>query len=193
MQRRRAAEILLGLSLLLPALTLWAQGGESASGDSKSRAESLKPNGPVTVTADRAEWQKGGAMVYSGNVRLASDTMELEGDKVEIHQYPGGEYEAKVTGNPANLRHAGGVAENGQAEPPVSAQGKTLTYDTRTDLVDVTEDATMTRGTDRITGDNIRYNVAERRIQAAGGTRGQVKIVIQPPASKKAAPAKERN
>ncbi len=55
-------------------------------------------------------------------------------------------------------------------------------------MLDLLTDAYVMRGTDEITGDTIKYDVRERRIQASGGDGGQVKIIIQP-ASTDTAPA----
>ncbi len=146
-----------------------------------SLSERLRPSGPVTVTAKNVDWAKGGMMVYTGDVKLSSDTLNLDGDRLELEQLGGGEYRAKVTGGPAHLQHDGDPAAKDQPEPPVNARAKTLIYDSKSGLVDVTGDALVTRGEDQITGESIHYNVIERRIQAAGGNNGQVRMVIQPP------------
>lgn len=148
-------------------------------------ADALRPTGPVTITADRAEWSKVGVMIYIGNVSLVSDKLKMSGDRLELTQFPNNQYTAKITGNPAHLDHAGEPNEKGEPTPNVTADAKTLNYDSRTGVVDVIDNARMTRGKDEVTGSNIRYNVAERRIQATGGDGGQVKIVIQPPPDKK--------
>ncbi len=174
MWRRRAARAVIALSLL-------ASGLAGAQGDGKSVNDSLRPSGPVTITADRAEWEQDGAMIYSGNVLLTSDTLKLVGDRLELRQFAGGEIEARITGNPARMDHPGLIEKNGEPGPPVSAQARTLTYDSRSSMVDLTGNGRLTRGQDAIDGEDIRYDVAARRIRALGGQNGQVKIVIQPP------------
>ncbi len=144
----------------------------------------LKPTGPVTLTSDKAELVQGNAAVYTGNVVLTSDTLKLEGDRIELKQYPGGQYEAKITGGPARMNHAG----NGTENPAVAARAKTLNYDSRSGVLDLLTEAYVMRGNDEITGDTIKYDVNQRRIQASGGDGGQVKIIIQP-ATNDAAPA----
>lgn len=144
----------------------------------------LKPTGPVTLTSDKAELVQGNSAVYTGNVVLSSDTLKLEGDRVELKQYAGGQYEAKITGGPAKMNHAGNGADN----PPVSARAKTLNYDSRSGVLDLISDAYVMRGNDEITGDTIKYDVNQRRIQASGGNGGQVKIILQPSSSEPAAP-----
>ena len=160
--------------LMLGALALAAPVG--------AQNDALRPTGPVKISADRAEWEKGGAMVYSGRVRMESGDLKLLGDRLELRQFDDGQFEARIDGGPAALDHAG--LPNDVARPPVSAKAKQLRYDSRSDIVEVIGNALLTRGTDEIRGENIRYDVVQRRIQAAGGEGGQVQIVIQPPPRK---------
>lgn len=185
----RTLPLLLALALIGAAPMLAAQpAGKAAAVDRDDlvklpKPADLKPSGPVTLTSDKAELVQGNSAVYTGNVVLSSDTLKLEGDRVEIKQYPGGQYEAKITGGPAKMNHVG----NGPDNPPVSARAKTLNYDSRNGVLDLISDAFVMRGNDEITGDTIKYDVNERRIQASGGSGGQVKIILQP--SQPAAPA----
>lgn len=179
--RRPESQALRGL--LLGAALAW-------TGALQAQTEvDLRPTGPVTINADRAEWEKGGAMVYSGKVRLESGDMKLQGERLQLRQFDGGEYEAHVSGGPATLDHAALPAGAEEARPAVSAQAAELHYDSRSDIVEVKGNALLTRGTDRIRGSSIRYDVARRRIEAAGGENGQVQIIIQPPPRKDAPPA----
>lgn len=175
MSRNRAAEAALLLALGL------VSGLAGAQQKRENNVDALRPNGPVTVTADRAEWEQNGAMVYTGNVLMSSDTLRLKGDRLELRQLAGGQFTASVTGKPARLDHPGLKEKNGETGPPVSAEARTLNYDSRSSMVDILGNAHLTRGKDQIDGDNIGYDAAARRIRAAGGEGGQVKIVIQPP------------
>ena len=172
-------------ALLFAAACMAVSGACAQDAKADAKADPLRPTGPVTVTADRAEFDKSGTMVYAGNVLLTSDNLKLSGDKLVLQQFPEGQYEAKISGNPAKLEHAGLPADNGEPQQPVQAQAANLDYDTRSGIIDILGTARMTRGKDEINGENIRYNVAARRIEAAGGAGGQVKIVIQPPPPKK--------
>jgi lipopolysaccharide export system protein LptA len=136
-------------------------------------------SGPVTITADRAEFEQDGVMRYRGNVRLVSNQLVLTGESLELRQPASGQYETRVSGRPARLTHAGEGAA-----PPVSASAGQIYYDTRTAVIELSQNAQLERGTDRLTGESIRYEVEARRIQASGANGGQVRIVIQPPESK---------
>lgn len=151
--------------------------------------KSAQSLGPVTITAASAEWEQGGNMVYTGNVLLSSENMQLRGDRLQIKPLTNNQYEAQITGNPATMHHDAIKNEKGDIEPAVDARARILTYNSRDGSVAANGNAVLTRGTDEINGESIRYLLAERRIQALGGDGGQVRIVIQPPKSSDAAPA----
>lgn len=175
--KRHAAAL---LALLSAATAAHAQ---EPAGAAVPVTAAAPATGPVTVTADRAEFEKSGSMVYVGNVQLQSDALRLAGDRLVLQQFENGQYLAQVSGAPARLAHSG-LATGNEAPEPVNADAQSLNYDTRTGVIEITGKARMTRGKDEINGEHIRYNVTARRIEAAGG----VKIVIQP--TKPAADAK---
>lgn len=174
------------------ALTVLLLAAGAHAQDSVSKAN-LRPTGPVTIRADKAEWEKGEAMVYTGHVKLASGDLNLTGDRLELHQFPQGQFEAKIGGNPAVLDHKGLRDDAGQPGPPVHAEAKTLTYDSRSQVVEVAGTAVLTRCSDVMKGENIKYNVSKRTIQAEGGTGGQVEFTIdqQQHQQKQSAPCKD--
>lgn len=158
------------------------------AGSAMAQQTGVTTRGPITVTADEAEWQDGNLMRYRGNVLMASPEFSLRGDRLELEQPPSG-ITAKIMGAPATLTHLGGAQLNGRPAPEVSASASNLTYDAATGWIDLDGDARLTRGADSIDGTRIRYNLLERRIQASGtGAGGQVRIVIQPPPTPEAAP-----
>ena len=204
MKQRTERSLVAALSLaLLPALA-WAQGpaapaptqvaaGQTAAAKTPQAAPAkadqtknqlgrlpsaadLRPNGPVTIGANHAELVQGNSAVYVGNVTLDSDTLKMDGDRLELKRAADGQYTAKVTGAPAHMSHAG----NGPDNPPMTARAKTMTYDSREGVVDLVGDALMTRGDDTTTAETIRYHVLDQRYEASGGDSpgGRVKIVI---------------
>lgn len=178
----------IALAILASTAAFAAPKANTGSKPKAAESENLRPTGPVKINADRAEWQKGGSMVYTGNVRLESGDLKLSGERLNLKQFDDGQFEAKIDGKPAKLDHAGlAAAGNKEGErPPVSARASTLTYNSRDEIVVVDGDALLTRGTDEIRGQNIRYDVTQRRIEAQGKEGGQVEIVIQPPPRKSA-------
>ena len=181
----RAAEAALRLgrpaAALLCMLLLAPASARAQDTDSRTQLEALRPTGPVTLTADSAEWVQGGEMQYQGNVSLQSDTLQLRGDSMTVTQSADGQCQAQVVGAPAHLDHAGAPEAQGLAAQPVSAQAGRIDYDSRQGVIRLSQKARLLRGGDEVTGEQIDYIVAERRIKAAGGQSGQVRIVIQPP------------
>ncbi|MDE2149660.1 MAG: lipopolysaccharide transport periplasmic protein LptA [Gammaproteobacteria bacterium] len=139
----------------------------------------LRPSGPIEISADRAELSHGKTMIYLGDVKLRSDTLELDGARMQAQQSTDGQVHAVINGSPAELHHPG----KGSDDPPVNAQARQLTYDSATSVVELTGDAVFSRGDNQVRGQDIRYNVSQRAVEAVGGAGGQVHIVIQPPAA----------
>jgi lipopolysaccharide export system protein LptA len=145
-------------------------------------AADMRPNGPVTIGANRAELVQGNSAVYVGSVTMDSDTLKMDGDRLELNRFSDGQYTAKFTGSPVHMSHA----STGPDNPPVSAHAKVMNYDSRAGLIDLEGDAELTRGSDKTTADKIRYYLADQRYEASGsdGGNGRVTIVIpQLPAS----------
>lgn len=132
--------------------------------------------GPIKITAQRAELENRKQAVYRGNVKLTADDLTLTGERLELKQPAKGQFEARITGGPARLMQAAA----GEA-PAISASAGTIVYDTQAAVVALSDGAQLERGTDRLSGDSIKYDVAARRISASGSGAGQVQIVIQPP------------
>jgi lipopolysaccharide export system protein LptA len=166
--RRRAS----ALALALGALALAA----AAAAAGQAEPELRLPKGPIKITAERADLERREVALYRGNVRLVSAEIELSGDRLELRQPAKGQYQARLTGRPARLKHMA-VAD----APPVAASAGEIVYDTRTALVEMSGGASLTRGTDVVSSDSIRYNLAARRISATGRGGKQVEITIQPP------------
>ena len=157
-------------------------GGLSQTKDQLTRmpsAADLRPNGPVTIGANHAELVQGNSAVYVGNVTLESDTLKMDGDRLELKRAADGQYTAKITGAPAHMSHTGTGPDN----PPMTAQAKTVTYDSRSGTADLVGDAVMTKGDEKTTAEKITYNVVQQRYEASGGdgsngSSGRVKIII---------------
>lgn len=192
----RAEGLLAGVLLLASGLALAAPPAPPAATAARAdqtreqltklpSAASLRPTGPVNITARRAELVQGDSAIYTGNVVLDSNTLKMDGDRLELKQHASGQYEAKITGTPGHLSHNG----TGGDDPSVSAHARTLIYNSETGVVDLLGDAFFKRGDDQISGDEIHYNLTERRIQATGGEAGQVHIILQPPPPEGGAPA----
>lgn len=153
----------------------------ASAGAQSSSADTLRPTGPVTLTADRGEWVESGEMLYEGNVTLQSDSLKLAGTRMTVVQLADGQFQAQILGSPARLDHAGRAGASGIAAQSVSAEAERIDYDSRRGVIQLQTRARLLRGGDEVTGERIDYVVTERRVRASGGSGGQVRIVIQPP------------
>lgn len=135
-------------------------------------------SGPITITAKNGEWREGN-MVYTGDVVMVSKTLELRGNRLELQQDGGKKnpYEITVTGTPATLKHIGQTEQ----DPVVNGRSTKMVYRSATQNIQLTGDAHLERNKDELNGDDIRYDVANRRVQASGGDKGQVRIIIDVP------------
>ncbi|HEX7381169.1 MAG TPA: lipopolysaccharide transport periplasmic protein LptA [Nevskiaceae bacterium] len=140
-------------------------------------AEQFRPTGPVNVTADRAELVQGDYAIYSGQVVMTSNTMDMTGNRLEMRQLKNGQYTATLTGNPAHMKHP----SSGPADPPVTAHALHMFFDSATQQLTLTDDAKLTRGSNVVEGKTIHYDALSHHVQANGGTNGRVHMVIQPP------------
>jgi lipopolysaccharide export system protein LptA len=142
-------------------------------------AAKLRPTGPVTIKSNSSEMEQNNFAVYTGNVILDSDTLKMDGDRLELKRAADGQYTIKVTGTLVHMSHP----STGVDDPPLTAHAKTVTYDSRTTVVDLVGDAMMTHGEDTTTADTIHYNMTEQRYEASGGNTanggsGRVTVVI---------------
>jgi lipopolysaccharide export system protein LptA len=144
----------------------------------------VRLTGPIKITAERAELERREYALYRGRVRLVSQDLVLTGDRLELRQPAKGQFEARLTGAPARLDHPGDAKG-----PPVSASAAQIVYDTRSATVELSGGVQLARGTDQLTGSQVSYNLAARRISANGVGDGQVHITITPPPPEAQEPA----
>ncbi|MGH8441569.1 MAG: LptA/OstA family protein [Nevskiaceae bacterium] len=181
MSPRASACVLAAAVLALLATAAASQG--SATPTKPGGALSTRLRGPIKITAERAELERREYALYRGRVRLESNDMVMTGDRLELRQPDRGQFEARLTGTPAHLDHPG----NDKA-PAVTASAQQIVYDTRTATVDLSGGVQLARGTDVLNSGQVRYNVAARRISAAGDGASQVQITITPPQNEEPAP-----
>ncbi len=162
--------VVLGLGLALGSV------GHAQTAPARNSKQRI--SGPITITAKSGEWQDG-RMIYSGEVVMISKTLELRGAQLELEQSGGKKnpYVITVTGSPATLKHRGQTA----SDPVVDGRSAKMVYRSATQTIQLSGDAHLEREKDELNGEDIRYDVANRRVQASGGENGQVRIVIDVP------------
>lgn len=168
--RRRVSALALALAAFASLATA------AAAQTQKATRPSTRLPGPIKITAERAELERREYALYRGRVKLVSQDMVLTGDRLELRQPGKGAFEVRLTGTPARLEHPGDAKG-----PPVSASASQIVYDTRTATVELSGGVQLARGTDQLSGSQVRYNLEARRISASGSGEGQVQLTITPP------------
>ena len=138
-----------------------------------------RPTGPIDIEAQSADILRDGRAIYRGDVKVSARDFNLSGDELELRQLDNRQFVIVITGAPAHFAHNGGV---GKEAPPVDANARRIEYDSRNGVLQLTGEVRLLRGRDRLTTDTLRYDLNERRIQASGGTSGQVRITLDPAA-----------
>lgn len=158
-----AKRLTLLLALVLPAPQAVAQSVEALRGS------------PLEISANEAEIARSGDMRYSGNVVFTSATLEARGDELRLSRDDQGNVRIRITGDPAELEHR----PEGEDMQPVDASARRIDFDRATGVVELRESVEVQRAGDRISGEELRYEIAEQRITASGGnTGGRVRITI---------------
>lgn len=168
----------LGLLLLMPT-TLLAQPA------AQNRPGFLSADLAVEIEADEAELSEArDTSIYRGNVRLTRGPLSMRGDELRIYRNPkDGRIEATLSGRPAIATH-----QTPDDELPVTASARRIVYTTIIEILELEGDAEIVRGADKLSGNAVRYDVSNARIEADGG-RERVRIVINPPEQDGESPA----
>ncbi len=131
----------------------------------------------VEIEADAAELsEERGVSTYHGNVVLRRGPLEMRGRRLEIRRdEASGKIEARLSGQPARAVHRTDTQES-----PVIAEAREIIYTTIVEVLELNGTARIQRGEDQLSGESVRYDVANARIQASGGDE-RVRILITPP------------
>ena len=163
---RRAASTL----PLLAALACVAAGG--------AWAKSSDRNKQLNVSADSNDCSlnESGPCVFSGNVRIAQGTLDIQSSKADIRRGGGEIRTVKLTGAPVRLKQQ--MDDGGW----VNATASQIDYDLGNDTVVFSGNAVVTQpGRGSISGERIVYDMATSRVQSgavAGG--GRVNMTFEP-------------
>lgn len=132
---------------------------------------------PITIEADQAILkEKKGYSVYQGNVVLTQGNIVFSADEVKVESKNGKLDVMTASGNPVTFK------QQLQDQEPISATAQLIKYFAVNQKILLTENATLTQGVNKFTGNRIEYNVATDTVIAGGkvGNPERVKIVIQP-------------
>lgn len=150
-------------------------------------AQSLEAlrSAPLEISADQADIARSGEMRYSGNVVFDSATLEARGEDLRLSRDANGQISVRLTGNPAELQHR----PDNEGAQPMDAQAERIDFQRATGVIDMRGAVVMQRAGDRISGEQLRYDLVEQRINAEGGeSGGRVRITIDPETIEEVAP-----
>ncbi len=157
------------------------------------QAEKADRNKPMNIESDSLRYDDlKQVSVFTGRVVLTKGTIQIRGDRLEVHQDPEGYQFGVATGSPDKLAFYRQKRE--ALDEFIEGEGETITYDGKADTVTFTRKAQLRRlrgGTlaDEVTGANIVYEnltdffsvdgVAKNAAAGAAGT-GRVRVMLTP-------------
>lgn len=135
---------------------------------------------PIYLDADTAEIdQSTGVSVYTGNVVLTRGERELRGDRMTVHTDGQRNLSRiEVSGSPAAF-----VRPQSTEGPAVRGEAPRIEYYAAgPERVVLLDGGTVVRGTDRFSGETIRYDVEADVVDARGGGSdgNRVRITLFP-------------
>jgi lipopolysaccharide export system protein LptA len=154
--------------------------------------------GQLSIRADEASASPAdfadSVWIFTGNVRILDAGTEAEGDRAELRFRNNGLKSAVLQGNPARFSQprSGDVA-------PTRGQAGELNYDLATGTILMAGDASLSDGTNEITGARITYDLRREVVTAGSDAGGPVRMRITPkprngdaPSAPPAPPAPDR-
>lgn len=150
-------------------------------------AQAPKPDReqPVYLEADSGTFDDAKkTAVFTGNVVLTQGTLTIRADRLVVTQSTDGFQRGVAYGDPASFRQ-----KREGTDEWIEGWAKRMEYDSRTETLELFEDARMRRGQDEVRGSYISYNAQSELFRvlgsakgegAAGGSSGRVRAVIQP-------------
>lgn len=126
------------------------------------------------ATANPADFEHS-TWVFTGNVRIQSDTTRATGNRAELEFRDNRLLVAQLSGAPARFSQAAGA---GRTATEGGAQH--LAYDLGAGTIELTTDAFLSDGKNEIAGDRIAYDLKREVVTAGAGDGGQVRMRFTP-------------
>lgn len=134
---------------------------------------------PVQITADTVDMnEKTRVAVYRGHVRMRQGSAEIHADRVEVRlrESENKVETMRVTGNPARLK-----VRPDDKDEDVHASAREMIYRAIARRVELRGDALLRQGRNELGGEDITYDLDEKRLSATGGkSGGRVHAVLYP-------------
>ena len=136
---------------------------------------------PIHIHSDSAELdQNKNLAIYHGSVKMEQGTMTVTGDTMTVVLQDQLVVRIIAEGDRAHYQQ--------QVKPDESmvlADAKKIVYFTQEERVELTGNAYLTQDKNEFTGELIKYDVNEGKVDASANGQGKVQMVLQPAALKK--------
>lgn len=137
-----------------------------------AQAQQADLSQPINIDADNAEVDyQSSTSRYSGNVVLRQGSIRVRADEVVLSRTSDKRISARLTGSPATYNQ---TLDDGT---PVSASANRIVFGAQNNIIELSGNARITRGVDRVAAQNIKYNIATGRTEGSG----RVSVTITPP------------
>ncbi len=158
---------------------LLSAGTTTLQAQAQDRPAFMDPGLAISVEADTAELsQENSVSIYRGHVKLERGPLVMSGSELRVERFANDErIKATLSGTPAKAVYS----DPNNPDIPVIATAKSIIYTTGVEVLELQGDAKISRGTDELSGESVRYEIPLARIQASGDESERVRITIMPP------------
>ncbi len=134
---------------------------------------------PVTIEADSAVFdERQGQSIYTGHVIITQAEMQIRADEVTVYTKEDALQRIVATGEPVHFR------QQREGEKEIHGEARRLDYRADDEHLLLQDQAWLTQGGNRFSGQRIEYDMLRERVTAAQAEDGsqRVRVTIQPKA-----------
>lgn len=134
-------------------------------------------NQPITLEADKATFnEKSGITTYTGNVQIQQGTFKLQASSIVANLNSTNKIQViTAQGSPARFQQQID-SKSGLAK----GEAKKILYNAETGIITLTGNALLTQDGKSFKGENLTYSMNKGDIEANGGGKGRIQIIIPP-------------
>ena len=133
-------------------------------------------NQPIQIRADSAQLDENkNLVVYHGSVRMDQGTMRVTADTMTIELKD--QLVVRITAEGDRAHYQQQLKPD---ESMVYADAKVIVYFTQDERVQLTGNAYLTQNKNEFTGDEIKYDIRQGKVDAQATGNGKVQMILQP-------------
>ena len=136
-------------------------------------------NQPVSLEADKATFnEKTGITTYTGNVVIQQGTLKLQADTIVANLNTNKQIQSVTAqGAPARFQQ-----QINSKDALAKGEGRKIIYNAQTGILTLSGKAFLSQNGATFRGENLTYSMNKGDIEANGGNKGRIQIVIPPSA-----------